>query len=142
MPCRVQSPVGVVIAHTDTAVALAADKSLHPEAMWRGQVVMDVVVPVWDGADLAEVDSTSLRHRDTHNRLATLRIGLSLDVAQDTALRICKEILWLVTIVNLLVLGASLFYSTQHAASCRTDGARDRSALQVDNSASGPRGEP
>ncbi|MBT5143883.1 MAG: HAMP domain-containing protein [Gemmatimonadetes bacterium] len=118
----VQSPTGTVIAHTDTTesgrtyrdqetvVALAADKSIHHEAMWRGQAVMDVVVPVLDGAGLAEVDSTSLRLRDTNNRVATLRIGLSLDVAKDTARRISKEILWIVTMVNLLVLGASLFY--------------------------------
>ncbi len=116
-----QSPSGNVIAHTDTnefelptpegaSRALSGNVSTQSEASWKGIAVLDVVVPVMRTIPPDRADSVAEDSAENQSHIGVLRFGLPLDVAQGTARRISQDVLWIITIVNLLVLGVSLFY--------------------------------
>ena len=116
---------GRVLAHTDVSQkgkvyddeasrrAVNSNVPLQSELVVGGRRVMDVSCPVWEilGAEegeaflrLGRADGTGAR------RLGTIRLGLPLDRALDTADRISKQVLWIVTVINIIAMGISLFY--------------------------------
>jgi HAMP domain-containing protein len=116
---------GRVLAHTDVSQkgkvyddeasrrAVNSNVPLQSELVVGGRRVMDVSCPVWEilGAEEGEAflrlgpsDGTGAQ------RLGTIRLGLPLDRALDTADRISKQVLWIVTVINIIAMGISLFY--------------------------------
>ena len=123
----VLSPDGRIVAHTNVArtgrlddgtastEAIASEQPSHRRLVMEEGEILDVTVPVWESvAPLAGEAFLFLgeTQQEPRRRLATLRLGLPLDQANDTAHRISRQVLWIVTAVNLLILGVSLFYLT------------------------------
>lgn len=114
-----------VVAHTDVAqkgrlvddsfsiAAIAADQSSQRQTVRGEEEILDVAVPIWSSAPAQGGEAFLLLDGDKGapaRRLATLVLGVPLGQMIDTAHRISRQVLWIVTFVNLFVLGVSLFY--------------------------------
>ena len=93
--------------------AVEAATPLQSEVSIDGHRVIDVSYPVWE-VDRTDEDEAFLllgpADRTGQRRLATIRIGLPLNRALDTADRISRQVLWIVTLVNVIAMGVTLFY--------------------------------
>lgn len=121
----VLDPAGQVLAHTNVvekgkqyrdAATLRASESEGPEHFRievDGQPVVDVSFPVWELEEQAAGEEFLLlgkREVRARRRLGTVRLGLSLTDALETADRISAQVLWIITLVSLLTMGLILFY--------------------------------
>ena len=115
---------GAVLAHTNvvekgkiysdphTLRAVASEVPEQAEIEEDGDII-DVSFPVWevestdDGEEFLLSGKKEIRAR---TRLGTIRIGLSLEDAIETAERIADRVFWIATVVNVLAMGVGLFY--------------------------------
>ena len=119
------SPQRRVLAHTDVLEkdkiyddgisrrAVDAAVPMQEQVSVDGHRVMDVSYPVWEVDRTDEGEAFLLlgpADRVGQRRLATIRLGLPLDRALDTADRISNQIMWIVTVINVLAMGITLFY--------------------------------
>ncbi|MDA0335830.1 MAG: HAMP domain-containing protein [bacterium] len=92
--------------------AVEAVVPLQEEVSIDGHRVMDVSYPVWEVDRTDESEAFLLlgpADRAGQRRLATIRLGLPLDRAFDTADRISNQVMWIVTVINVLAMGVTLF---------------------------------
>jgi PAS domain S-box-containing protein len=114
---------GRVLAHTDTdgagqlfddetvRLALQAPDSRQWQREAAGRPLLDVSYPLWR-VDLAGGEALDLAPGEGEggHRLATLLVALPLDAPLAAAERISTQLLWVVTIINVLAMGLALFY--------------------------------
>jgi PAS domain S-box-containing protein len=121
----VLGPHSRVLAHTNVVEkdkvyddeisrrAVAAAVGLQEEVYVDGRRIMDVSYPVWE-VDRADEGEAFLllgpMDKAGQRRLATIRLGVPLDRALDAADRISSQVLWIVTIVNVIAMGITLFF--------------------------------
>ena len=116
---------GLVLAHTNVvekgkqyrdAATLRSIETEDPEHFLievDGRPVIDVSFPVWEFEEQAAGEEFLLlgkREVRARRRLGTVRLGLSLTDALDTANRISAQVLWIITLVSILTMGLILFY--------------------------------
>lgn len=128
---------GRVLAHTNVAetgktytdsttkALLASTEPFYrQQQMDDGQVVMDLIFPVWiEGAGTQSEEFLLLGGEAVSNaraRVGTLRIGMSLEDALATSKRISQQVFWIITAVSSLVLVMSLFFLNRVAFRIRT----------------------
>ena len=121
----VMDPEGRVLAHTNvvekgrhytdvaTVQALKSDHLESRQGERDGQPVMDIAFPVWEleqtegGEEFLLLGRKEVRAK---RRLGTVRLGLPLQGALETADRISTQVFWIIALVNLLAMGLTLFY--------------------------------
>lgn len=121
----VLDPSGRVLAHTNVAetgktytdaVSIEAATSDEPRRQhieFRRQEVVDVAIPVWELSKAVEGEEFLLLGRpdvQSGRRLGTVRLGLSLADALDTAGQISKQVLWIISLVSVLTILLILFH--------------------------------
>ena len=118
-------PDSRVLAHTNvvekgkvysdhvTMDAVRSERPQHAILEVDGLKVMDFAFPVW-ALDRTHTGEEFLllgkRARGARRRLGTIRLGLSLEESLGTAATISDRVFWIVTIVNIVAMGLSLFY--------------------------------
>jgi len=118
-------PDGQVLAHTnvvergkvyDDQATLQAISSSQPEYLRLEvdrQPLVDLSFPVWEveqteaGEEFVLLGKKDVR---AQKRLGTVRIGLPLKEALNTAERISDQVFWIVALVSLSAVGISVFY--------------------------------
>lgn len=119
------SPTGEVLAHTNVVergkvyvdeATLQAVNSSQPEYLrleLDGQQLMDFSFPIWEleQADAGE-EFILMGKKDVRaqKRLGTVRLGLPLEEALNTAERISAQVFWIVTLVSLSAVALALVY--------------------------------
>ena len=121
----VLSPSSRVLAHTNvaekgkvytndvTAQAVSSDQPEHQVVEIDGRKVMDIAFPVWELARARTGEEFLLLGKKVggaRRRLGTIRLGLSLEESLETAGTISDRVFWIVTLVNIVAMGLSLFY--------------------------------
>lgn len=119
------SPTGEVLAHTNVVergklyadpVTLQALASTQPEYLRLevdGQALMDFSFPIWEleqtdaGEEFILMGKKDVR---AQKRLGTIRLGLPLQEALDTAERISAQMFWIVSLVSLSAVALGLLY--------------------------------
>ena len=127
---------GRVLAHTNVAetgktytdsttmtLLTSAEPLYRQQQVDDGQVVMDLVFPVWvEGAGTQSEEFVLLGGQAVSNdrtRVGTLRIGMSLEEALATSKRISQQVFWIITAVSSLVLVIGLFFANRVASRIR-----------------------
>ena len=122
----VLDPESRVLAHTNvvekgkvysdhvTMDAVRSERPHHAMLEVDGLKVMDFAFPVW-ALDRTHTGEEFLllgkRAGGPRRRLGTIRLGLSLEESLGTAATISDRVFWIVTIVNIVAMGLSLFYT-------------------------------
>ena len=121
----VLDPQGSVLAHTNvvekgrryddaiTSRALRSDEPVYESLKVDGHAVMDIAFPAWElERNQTDEEYLLLGRQDarTRRRLGTIRLGLPLEESMETAARISGRVFWIVTLVNVVAMGLSLFY--------------------------------
>ena len=116
---------GTVLAHTNVAEtgkryvdtvtqqATESDRPEHVQIEVRGQPVIDISCPVWELEEKAAGEEFLLLGRSdvqATRRLGTVRLGLPLREALDTAEQISTQVLWIISLVSILTMLLILFY--------------------------------
>ncbi len=121
----VLDPQGLVLAHTNvgekgrryddaiTSRAVESDEPVYESLNVDGHAVMDIAFPAWE-LERSQTDEEYLllgrQDLRAKRRLGTIRLGLPLEESLKTADRISGRVFWIVTLVNVVAMGLSLFY--------------------------------
>ncbi len=119
-------PAGRVLAHTNVAEkgkryddpttvrAMTSNGQESQQVEAGGQPILDVSCPVWEVRQATREEEfllTGQKEAGAGARLGTLRLGLPLKETLETGERISQQVFWIITLVSVLALGATLLFT-------------------------------
>jgi PAS domain S-box-containing protein len=104
---------GKLYADEATLQAVGSDQSEYLRLMLDGQELMDLSFPIWEvekNEAGEEFILTGKKEARAQKRLGTIRLGLPLQEALDTAGRISSQVFWIITLVSLGAVGLGMLF--------------------------------
>ncbi|MCC7263724.1 MAG: HAMP domain-containing protein [Candidatus Latescibacteria bacterium] len=104
---------GKLYADEATLQAIGSDQSEYLRLMLDGQELMDLSFPIWEvekNEAGEEFILTGKKEARAQKRLGTIRLGLPLQEALNTAGRISSQVFWIITLVSLGAVGLGMLF--------------------------------